>query len=186
VITKVTLITAERYDNRRTCGGDQGTITLILKTAPDHTPGRASARWHRLTTEPFTITGLTSGTYTISVVDANGCDAVVTATVGGNIGGTAFNDFNADCNFGTEEMGVDSVLVYLYECNNPLPVDSIWTDANGAFLFPNLNNYPYRLEFVVMKDSCCLKPSLACEGVGTTVQFINEANCDIDWLPQPG
>ncbi len=179
VITKVTLITASATTTGVVCGGDQGTITVNIENGSGPYTWTGVGNGGTATTEPFTITGLTSGTYTISVVDAAGCDAVVTATVGGNIGGTAFNDFNANCDFGDEEMGLDSVLVYLYECNSPLPVDSIWTDVNGTFLFPNLNNYPYRLEFVVIKDSCCLKPSLACAGVGTTVQFIDAANCDI-------
>jgi len=162
------------------CGGTEGAITVNLEngTAP-YTWEGTGLSGGTVQTEPFTITDLTSGTYCLTVTDANGCSATVCATVGGNIGGAAFNDFNADCNFGTEEFGLDSIIVYLFECNNPNPVDSVWTDASGNFLFPNLNNYPYRLEFVVIKDSCCLKPSLACQGVGTTVQFINNANCDI-------
>jgi PKD repeat protein len=128
----------------------------------------------------FTIGGLASGAYTITVTDAaNGCTGTATVGVGGNLGGNVFNDFNADCTFGSEEFGLDSVLIYLYECENPIPVDSVWTNAAGNFVFPSLSNYPYRLEFVVVKDSCCLKPSLACGGVGSTVQFISQANCNI-------
>ncbi len=162
------------------CGGTDGTITLNLDngTGP-YTWEGTGLSGGTSATEPFTITGLASGNYCLTVTDANGCTVTVCEIVGGAIGGTVFNDFNANCDFGSEEFGLDSVLVYVFECNNPIPVDSIWTNAQGAFLFPSLNNYPYRLEFVVIKDSCCLKPSLACEGVGTTVQFINEANCDI-------
>lgn len=178
-ITKVSLITASVATTGVTCGGSQGTITINVENGTGPFTWTGIGNGGTSQTNPIVIGGLTSDTYTISVVDANGCDVTVSATVGGNIGGIAFNDFNADCDFGANELGLDSVLVYLYECDNPIPVDSIWSDPNGAFLFQNLNNYPYRLEFVVVKDSCCLKPSLACAGVGTTVQFITAANCDV-------
>lgn len=108
----------------------------------------------------FTISNVGAGTYSITLTDANGCTGVTGASIGGNIGGVVFNDYNTDGFMADTEPGLDSVLVYLYECNIPVPVDSVWTDANGAYTFPNLGNFPYRVEFCtggrLLLDQTCI------------------------------
>ncbi len=127
----------------------------------------------------FTISNVGAGTYSITLTDANGCTGVTGASIGGNIGGVVFNDYNTDGFMADTEPGLDSVLVYLYECNIPVPVDSVWTDANGAYTFPNLGNFPYRVEFVPVVDSCWIKPAFVGTQSGSTVQFIESANCNV-------
>jgi hypothetical protein len=127
----------------------------------------------------FTISDLPVGTYTITITDASGCTGSTGVSIGGNIGGVVFNDYNTDGFMADTEPGLDSVLVYLYECNNPIPVDSVWTDANGAYVFPSLGHFPYRVEFVPVADSCYMKPAFVGTQSGSTVQFIESANCNV-------
>jgi hypothetical protein len=128
----------------------------------------------------FMVTNLAAGAYTITVTDNNGCSATVTANVGGNIAGVVFNDYNTDGVYNNvTETGLDSVRVYLYECNNPIPVDSAWSGANGQYSFPNRTNYPYRVEFIPLYDLDYIHPSFVGANNGTSVQFVVTANCNV-------
>jgi hypothetical protein len=167
-------------------GCDGAATACIIVNATSGTPG-FSYNWSNGSAtgsgsaagSMFNICDVPAGNYSITLTDANGCTGVVTASIGGNIGGVVFNDYNTDGSMAAGEPGLDSVLVYLYACNNPLPVDSAWTDANGAYAFQNLGNFPYRVEFVPVADSCWIKPAFAGVQSGTTVQFIETANCDL-------
>jgi len=129
--------------------------------------------------QTFMLTNLVAGTYQITVTDENGCTATITSRIGGNVGGVVFNDYNTDGVFSPNEVGLDSIRIYLYECNNPIAVDSAWSNANGQYLFQNLTNYPYRVEFIPIHDLDFIHPSFAGANNGTSVQFVVTANCNM-------
>ena len=164
-------------------GGSTGNIVVNVSTG---TPS-FSYTWSNGTitgngvanSNMFTISNLGVGTYSITLTDGNGCTGVTSTSIGGNIGGVVFNDYNTDGFMADTEPGLDSVLVYLYECNNPIAVDSVWTNATGAYVFPNLGNFPYRVEFVPVIDSCWIKPAFVGTQSGSTVQFIQSADCNV-------
>ncbi|MEZ4919305.1 MAG: hypothetical protein R2792_09380 [Saprospiraceae bacterium] len=76
--------------------------------------------------EPISIENLGAGIYNITVSDNSGCSTTVSVTVeGGDFGGMAFDDENTDGTFDpNDENGLGGIKVYLYECDNPVPVDS--------------------------------------------------------------
>ncbi|MBK8192273.1 MAG: T9SS type A sorting domain-containing protein [Lewinellaceae bacterium] len=163
------------------CSGSTGKITVNVDfgTAAYHyewwsdaTSGAGDSG-----STPFMIADLASGAYTVVVTDANGCMDTVKVNVGGNVSGQVYNDFNTDGSMDANEPGLGNVKVYLYACDNPVPVDSALTDVDGYYLFSDLNNYPYRIEFV--PTQAWLVPSFAGSGNGSSVQFINGADCGL-------
>jgi len=182
VVTHLSVISATATSTGIACDGSNGTIKIDVSSGT----GPYSYNWSNggstgtgtSATEPIAITNVSAGTYAITVTDANGCVAVTTVTVGGNLGGLAFNDFNTNGIQDTDDPGLAGIKVYLYECSNPVPVDSTLTDANGDYLFTGLNNYPYRIEFVPQVS--WLQPSFQGPDNGTSVQFIETADCNVN------
>ncbi|WP_375446151.1 SdrD B-like domain-containing protein [uncultured Fibrella sp.] len=105
------------------------------------------------------------------------CPGTVCST--GNLGGTVFNDYNAN---GTKEtgetFGTSGVTVKVIDCNGT--VFTTTSDINGVWSLTAAITYPVRVEFSNLP---------AFVGVGgtpngldgrTTTQFVNAANCSVD------
>ena len=181
IVTHLSLLNATATSTGISCNGTNGTISIAVNNGAGPykynwvnsvTSGNGTAA-----TQPFTIQNVAAGTYNITITDANGCVAITSVTVGGNLGGIAFNDYNTNGAMGIDETGLANIKVFLYECGNPDPVDSMLTGDDGYFLFNGLDNYPYRIEFVPTQSF--LVPSFHGPANGTTVQFIDQANCGI-------
>jgi hypothetical protein len=103
-----------------------------------------------------TISGLPAGTYTVTVTDANGCFATATVTLISpiKIGNFVWHDLNEDGlqNFG--EPGIEDVLVILTGTTQSggNVNQTQHTDANGMYMFNNLQPGTYNLEFTEIPD----------------------------------
>ncbi|MCB0533806.1 MAG: T9SS type A sorting domain-containing protein [Saprospiraceae bacterium] len=126
---------------------------------------------------PFDITVPEPGNYQILIMDFENCMDTVQVSVGGTIGGQVYNDLNADGLAGVGEPGLAGVVVYLYACENPAPLDSVVTGSDGTYRFFGHVNYPYRIEFVPTQP--WFMPALAGTNNGSSVQFVQSANCAI-------
>ncbi|PHI21303.1 hypothetical protein CEQ90_02575 [Lewinellaceae bacterium SD302] len=113
----------------------------------------------------------------IGIVDLIACTPECTDALGGSV----FQDLNSNGTEDTGEPGQESVLVEVYECDNPVPVATTWTNANGAWSVEDTNiTYPVRVEFSTpMQDF--LDPALSGTDNGTEVQFVDVSSCEVDY-----
>ena len=98
---------------------------------------------------------------------------------GNNVGGTVFNDFNADgIRQAGESTGIPNVIVNAYDCAGNL-VGSDATDTNGAYSITAVTagSYPLRLEFTSLPTYAGMGTPAGTDG-RTTVQFINAPTCN--------
>lgn len=125
--------------------------------------------------------------YTVEVWK-NGCVDLGTISVtnapcpctGTDLGGAVWQDFNnngvQDAN---ETVGVDSVLVKIYDCTGAL-VDSVRTDVDGNwFVDPAGITFPVRVEFSDWPTK--YKPTANGTDGRTDVQMITAAECNVDF-----
>ncbi|MCC7507537.1 MAG: T9SS type A sorting domain-containing protein, partial [Saprospiraceae bacterium] len=186
IVTTITHLSVLSLTATGTGGGCDGSTSGSINVEVTSGTGPFTYEWSNgansgsgtASNNTFTINGLSSGNYSITVTDANGCGAVTTAALGGNLGGQAFNDYNTDGIHDQDEPGLGNVKVYLYACDSDIPVDSAITDADGYYLFESLDNFPYRVEFVA--GSTVLHPSFQGPDNGTSVQFVTAADCGVN------
>lgn len=104
-----------------------------------------------------------------------------TACATGQLGGTIFNDFDADgIKAKGETTGLVGITVKAFDCNGVL-VATTTSDIYGEYSFKTLTaaNYPLRVEFSTL-------PAVYGQGTNngrngrTTVQFVSAPNCNVD------
>ena len=108
-------------------------------------------------------------------------DAICVPPCTNTLGGTTFQDLDNDGEEDISDMIQSNVLVEIYECDNDVPVAVTYSNINGEWSVDDANiTYPVRVEF-----STPLHPLLApsFQGIdnGTNTQFVNAANCEVDY-----
>jgi hypothetical protein len=68
------------------------------------------------------------------------------------VGDFVWDDMNNNGIQDPGEPGIEDVWVYLHECGNPNPIDSMQTDANGEYLFDGLTPGSYMIRFALPTD----------------------------------
>lgn len=126
--------------------GDDGeaTITVSGGTAP------YSFLWSDgQSTE--TATGLSSGDYTATVTDINGCETTCMVTIAppAELGDYVWLDEDRDGIQDPNEEGIEGVMVILQipTENDPINIDTTFTDADGLYLF-NVDPGEYKVQFI--------------------------------------
>ena len=109
------------------------------------------------------ITGLTTGEYTVTVTDSNGCPAVATAYLflPGCVSGVVWEDENRDgCQTAGElqQNGYSLVLTGQDIWGNPVNQSTI-TDFSGSYLFEPLPPGTYQLELMVTNGLILTTPN---------------------------
>jgi len=93
-----------------------------------------------------------------------------------NIGDELWVDTNGDGIQGPTEPGVENVTVILYDSNTGLPIDSVFTDANGNYLFENVLSGDYYIVFDPSTSALGADYVFTTAGVGAD----SEADSDAD------
>ncbi|HMQ48346.1 MAG TPA: SdrD B-like domain-containing protein [Saprospiraceae bacterium] len=98
------------------------------------------------------ISGLTPGTYTATVTDANGCTSTCSVTLFplAQLGDYVWLDEDRDGIQDANEDGVEGVMVILQIPGeaDPINIDTTFTDANGYYIF-NVPPGEYKVTFVL-------------------------------------
>ena len=120
--------------NEITSLGDDGeaTVTVSGGTPP------FQIEWSNGQSD-LTATGLTSGTYTVTVTDANGCttNCMVTLSPPAQLGDFVWQDDDRDGIQDPNEDGIGGVMVILQIPGeaSPTNIDTTFTDADGYYYF---------------------------------------------------
>jgi subtilisin-like proprotein convertase family protein len=152
-----------------TCGDGTGAIDLNINNPTN--PFVVS--WSNgATTED--ISGLTSGTYSVTVIDANQCTEIINVTVGNNTGTLAIsNPLITNDNCGNGNGSIDITILggsspYTYSWSNGITTEDVSgllagvytitiTDAGGCTLTQSYtvgNNAPITETAIVQNESC--------------------------------
>jgi hypothetical protein len=125
-VNEPTAIASAASSTAETCAGNDGTATV---TATGGTAGYTFA-WDAAAGSQTTATavGLTAGTYTVTITDANGCTNTDVATVGNSCApctmtATATNLSNASCNGAADGIAIASTT------GGTAPITFVWDDA---------------------------------------------------------
>jgi len=114
--------------------------------------------------------------------------ATCTGLAADAIGGNVWEDFNYDGDKSTENnvYGVAGIQVDLYNSANQ-QVGSEVTDSDGNYVFSNLSETDYRVEFVIPESrKTYTKGTVSGANSQTTVQFVAVGNCADLGVANPG
>ncbi|MFK8104609.1 MAG: SdrD B-like domain-containing protein, partial [Saprospiraceae bacterium] len=106
----------------------------------------------------YMITVAESGTYQVEVDGGscpygNCCPFVVVEEPCANLGNFVWEDLNNDGLQDGTETGIEFLTVTLYDANSGLPVDTVITDNNGAYLFEEIPSGDYYVEFDISTNT---------------------------------
>ena len=133
------------------------------------------------------------GIYALTVTDGTDCTSEATVEIteepcppnpceSGELGGTVFNDLNAN---GSGETGPQGVRVQIFGCTDNGDselIETVYTDANGDYHFTNptiTDGEEYRIEFSNLPEG--LTSSVAGVDNGTETQYIDAISCEVDY-----
>ncbi|MBK9462533.1 MAG: carboxypeptidase regulatory-like domain-containing protein [Sphingobacteriales bacterium] len=143
-VTSPTALMASAVGTAPTCTGAtlnaNGSVAL---TVTGGTTPYTFAWSNAATTED--LTGLTGGTYAVTVTDNKGCSTTTSVTITdptceqptGSIGDFVWNDTNGDGVQDPGETGIPGITVTLYDSNGDV-IATTTTDQNGNYVFDNL------------------------------------------------
>ena len=118
IVTEPAVLTAtvSLVQNESETTGNDGSLMVA---AGGGTPGYSYA-WAGSADTSSTVSGLSAGTYTVTVTDANGCTATDEMEVIhlASLQGDIWLDLDQDQVFDDYESGIDDVEVRLFECSN--------------------------------------------------------------------
>ena len=142
-------------ENENQCGHSDGSIDLTVSGGtPAYTYDWSNDGAENPDNDQDDLTGLSAGTYTVTVTDARGCSAVasvlLTCTIPASIGNYTWIDSNADGDQDPGESPLPGVVVILSGTdNNGNAVNDVQaTDGSGLYLFDDLFPGSYKLTFV--------------------------------------
>ncbi|MCU0347698.1 MAG: hypothetical protein MUC59_12230, partial [Saprospiraceae bacterium] len=157
------------------CGGPFADIAGATAASYDPPAGiTAAISYHVVVTS--TLNGLvcsaTSQCFTLLPVACTPCGA-------GDLGGTAWIDFDADgIRDASETEEFSGITVNVYDCNNNLAGTTV-TDVNGQWsLNDNGFTYPLRVEFSGIPAG--MSPAFNGNNSGTSVRFVSASSCNVD------
>ncbi|NRB50110.1 MAG: T9SS type A sorting domain-containing protein [Saprospiraceae bacterium] len=128
-------------------------------------------------------TGLSSGTYTVTITDQNGCEDIATGSLIrlASLGDHVWLDLNEDGVFDENEPGIPGVTVRLYQCDDGEPGDQVGmtlqTDENGQYLFEGILPGEYCIE---VDPSTADEPYAGLEFEFTTFQGVLGETVEMD------
>jgi gliding motility-associated-like protein len=123
-ITQPPALAATSTNTPATCGGNNGSATAN----PSGGTSPYSYSWNTVPVQNTqTATGLTAGTYTCTITDANGCTTTVAATVGstGGITASITSVSNVTCNGGNNGSATAT------PSGGTGPYNYVWTPSGG-------------------------------------------------------
>ena len=143
VLDEVPQLTCEVIVDQQPTTGDNGALSVAVDggTAPYR------YNWSTGATTP-TVSGLSAGTYSVTVTDANNCTTTCNATLRAlsGIGDYVWEDINADGQQDPDEPGIEDFPVFLKDANGTI-IDSTRTDENGFYSFMGLEPGTYSIFF---------------------------------------
>ncbi|MBL7783927.1 MAG: hypothetical protein JNM22_22010, partial [Saprospiraceae bacterium] len=130
-----------------------------------------------------------AGTVTATMFNNNDCSATAnftapaacpaTTCTSGQLGGTVFNDYDADgVKDAGETFGTPGVIVTVFDCNGNTATTT--TDADGKWTISTSLTYPVRVEYSNLPAYVGANGTPNGTDGRTTVQFINTADCSVD------
>ncbi|RMG84235.1 MAG: T9SS C-terminal target domain-containing protein [Bacteroidetes bacterium] len=142
-----------------------------------------------------TATGLSAGTYQVTVTDANGCtcSTSVTLTNPAKLGDFVWRDDNENGIQDMGEPGIPGVTVILTgtTSSGDAVTDTTTTDANGAFFFDGLAAGNYSLQFILAANHFFSPQDMGADNAldsdantttGKTTTFpIADGSLNMDW-----
>lgn len=122
----------------------------ILQVIPSGGTGPYTYAWSNGATTQI-VSGLSGGTYTVVVTDANGCSTTCQATLFGwaGIGNYVWEDIDKDGIQDNNEPPVANLTVNLKD-ENGIVIATTTTDANGFYSFLGLIPGVYSVQFIVV------------------------------------
>ena len=138
------------------------------------------------------ITGLSGGTYPVTVSSSTGCTIELAPTVESDcgpdpctegLGGRVFGDVDADGRNEEGETGPGGVKVQVFGCNDlgeSNLIETTFTDLNGDYYFSDptiVSGNLYRIEFTELPEGYV--PSLAGADNLTNTRLVDEVSCNI-------
>ncbi len=145
VLDELPELTCEVVVDQESTDGTNGALTVNV----DGGTQPYTYVWSTGATTPA-ITGLTPGTYSVTVTDFSGCTTTCTRTLRqlSGIGDFVWEDFNANGQQDPGEPGIEDYPVYLKNAAGVI-IDSMRTDENGNYAFLGLEPGTYSILFIV-------------------------------------
>jgi len=149
VLSELPQLSCEVEVDQRPTTGNNGRLSVDIDGG---TQPYTYAWSNGATTE--TISGLSAGTYSVTVTDFNGCSTECTGTLRAmaGLGDFVWLDLDADGRQDPDEPGIENYLVYLKNAAGEI-IDSTLTDADGMYAFVGLEPGTYSVLFPELPGS---------------------------------
>ncbi|NJM78624.1 MAG: DUF11 domain-containing protein, partial [Flavobacterium sp.] len=165
------------------CNTNDGNFSIIVTTnttvgVPPFTYSLGGGAFATASTNPFVYTGLISGTYTVTIRDANGCTETETITINPPLNGTLTPSLAATQNCGVSD-GIITVNAgggsgnYTYSINPPLG-----TQAGNVFSNLPANTYTITITDVTTTCSIPRTITLAQPTVPNFTETVFDVTCN--------